>query len=223
MKYSIILVGLSILIGCTYRPKEKRLTRFNNDSGQITKSFYKKDNDTIEFKRIVVNDRHITLQSGQIFYGEYVLTHQRFTNIIHFNNDNRIIDSLISSISNQGLKDKLVDEKDVMFIQIVPDSAMGNIEALGFLNLRQEIEERIDVRLKNANLGEWFAGDMGAGGNMLFFINDWDKATVAVFEILNKEKLIDHVLIAKRIMTTKDDWNYEIVYPLDYEGVFNHM
>ena len=100
------------------------MTRFNNDSGQITKSFYKKDNDTIEFKRIVVNDRHITLQSGQIFYGEYVLTHQRFTNTIHFNNDNRIIDSLISSISNQGLKDKLVDEKDVMFIQIVPDSAM---------------------------------------------------------------------------------------------------
>ena len=223
MRYLIIIFGLCTLTNCTYRPKEKRLTQFNNDSGQIIKSFYKNANDTIEFKRIVLNDRHIKLQCGQIFIGEYALTRQRFTNVRQFTNDNRIIDSLINSISNEGLKDKLLDEKDVMFIQIVPDSTMGNIEALGFLNLRQEIEERIDERLRNENLGEWFAGDMGAGANMLFFINDWDRATVVVIEILRNENLIDHVLIAKRIMTAKDDWNYEIVYPLDYEGTFSEM
>jgi len=223
MKYFIIFLGLYVLTCCTYKPKEKRLTKFNKSSGQITKSFYKKENDTIVFKRILLNESRITLQEGQIYLGEYELTHQRLVNVRYFNNDNRIIDSLISSISNEGLKEKFVDQKDVMFIQIVPDSTMGNIEALGFLNLRQEIEEKIDDRLKNENLGEWFAGDMGAGGNMLFFINDWDNATVAVIQILNKEKLIDHILIAKRIMTTKDDWNYEIVFPLDYEGEFNDM
>jgi hypothetical protein len=223
MKYLIIVLGLNILINCTYRPKEKRLTRFNNNEGQIFRSFYKKESDTIEFKRIVLNDKDIVLQTGQIFLGEYGLTHQRFKNVRHFSNDNRPVDSLINSIVNEGLKPKLVDEKDVIFIQIIPDSTMGNVESLGFLNLRQEIEGRIDERLKSKNLGEWFAGDMGAGGNMLFFINDWDKGVTTVIEVLKEENLIDHVLIAKRIMIAKDDWNYEIVYPLEYEGVFNQM
>src|SRR5690606_21087117 len=200
MRYLIIIFGLCTLTNCTYRPKENRLTKFNNGSGQIIESFYKKVNDTIEFKRIVLTDRHVKLQCGQIFIGEYALTHQRFTNVRQFTNDNKIIDSLINSISNEGLKDKFLDEKEVMFIQIVPDSTMGNIESMGFLNLRQEIEERIDERLKNENLGEWFAGDMGAGANMLFFISDWDKASLAVIEVLKFEKLIDNVWIAKAIM-----------------------
>jgi hypothetical protein len=206
-----------------YRPKEKRLTEFSNNRGRIIKSFYKKDNDTINFQRILINDTDLMLQTGQIFVGEYALTHQRLKNVRHFNNDEKIIDSLTSYFLNEGHKSKLGDDRDVMFIQIVPDSTMGNIESLGFLNLRQDIEERIDERLKKKNLGEWFAGDMGAGGNMLFFINDWDNATKTVNEVLLEENLIEHVLIAKRIMTAKDDWNYEIVYPLEYEGVFNQM
>lgn len=223
MRLLVLFLGLCILTSCTYRPKEKRLAQFNNNNGNIRKSFYQKNNETIEFKRILLNDKDVTLQTGQIFLGEYALTHQRFHEIRHFNYDESIIDSLSRSIAAAGFKEKLVDEKDVMFIQIVPDSAMGNFEAFGFLNLRQEIEERIDQRLKDENLGEWFAGDMGAGGNMLFFINDWNKATEVVLEILEQEKLIHHVLIAKRIMVAQDDWSYEIVYPLGYEGVFNQM
>ena len=72
-------------------------------------------------------------------------------------------------------------------------------------------------------MGEWFAGDMGAGANMLFFITDWDKANEAVMEILREENLLDHVLITKRIGISEDDWKYEVVYPLEYEGVFNQM
>lgn len=197
--------------------------QFNNNSGRITKSFYKKNNDTIEFQRILLNDDDLILQTGQIFLGEYALTHQRFKNVRLFNNDTKAIDSLTTYFLNEGYKSKLADDKDVMFIQIIPDSAMGNLESLGFLNLRQDIEERIDERLKGKNLGEWFAGDMGAGGNMLFFINDWEQATETVNEVLREENLLDHVLVAKRIMTAKDDWNYEIVYPVEYEGVFNQM
>jgi hypothetical protein len=140
-----------------------------------------------------------------------------------FNYDLKIVDSLTNVFLNEGHKLKLGEERDVMFIQIIPDSTMGNMESLGFLNLRQDIEGRIDERLKSKNLGEWFAGDMGAGGNMLFFIDDWDNASETVTEILREENLIDHVLIAKRINTKTDDWNYEIVYPLEYEGIFNQM
>jgi hypothetical protein len=148
------------------------------------------------------------------------MSHQKFTEIIHLKIEDQIIDSLTNRFLNDGFVSKITAERDVMFIQIAPDSTMGNIDALRFLNLRQVIEDIIDERLQSKNYGEWFAGDMGAGGNMLFFINDWEKANEIVMEVLQEEDLIDHVLIAKRIFTSNDDWNYEIVYPLEYEGVF---
>ena len=117
----------------------------------------------------------------------------------------------------------MTTEKDVMFIQIIPDSTMGTFDQLRFLNFRQEIEGQIDEALHRKNLGEWFTGDIGAGANMLFFITDWDKANETVMKILEQENLLDHVLIAKRIGTSEADWNYEVVYPLEYEGIFNQM
>jgi hypothetical protein len=224
MKYLMALFVLMILFGCTYRPKEKRLSQFKMNDGLIIESFYKADSDTIDFKRLILNDKRLTLQEGQVFMGDGALTHQRFLNVMDVPNEEKTVDSLTASWMNEGFRKKLIeDEKDVMFIQIVPDSAMGNIDALRFLNLRQEVEQKIDEELQRKNLGEWFAGDLGAGANMLFFIENWDKASETVFDVLRKEDLIDHVLIAKRIMTAKDDWNYEIVYPQAYEGTFNQM
>ena len=214
---------LGFQTNCTYRPKEKRLTQFKNNDGKILTSFYRQNNDTIEFKRIVAYTSSITVQSGQIFLGEYALTHQRFKTAEKFNHDSRTIDSLTSQIVNEGLVTTLLEEREVMFIQIVPDSTMDNLDALGFLNLRQKIEGQIDEKLQINNLGEWFAGDLGAGANMLFFIDDWDKSMGTVIEVLRKENLLDHVLIAKRIMTSAEDWSYEIVYPIEYEGVFNPL
>jgi hypothetical protein len=179
--------------------------------------------DTIEFRRILTNDSRLFVQAGQVFLGEYALTHQRFRGREEFENKEAILDSLEASFSNQGLVTKMSTEKDVMFIQIIPDSTMGTFDALGFLNFRQEIEGEIDEALQSKNLGEWFAGDMGAGANMLFFITDWDKANELVMEILKQENLLDHVLITKRIGTSEADWNYEIIYPLEYEGIFNQM
>lgn len=179
--------------------------------------------DTIEFRRILTKDSQLIVQSGQVFLGEYALTHQRFSNVKWFRNEKTILDSLEASFNNEGLVTKLTIDKDVMFIQIIPDSTMGTFEVLRFLNFRQKIEEQIDEALQSKNLGEWFAGDMGAGANMLFFITDWDKANEAVMEILKQESLLDHVLVTKRIGTSEEDWNYEVVYPLEYEGIFNQM
>lgn len=100
---------------------------------------------------------------------------------------------------------------------------MSNLEALGFLNFRQEIEGKIDLALKQNNQGEWFAGDMGAGGNMLFFIDNWEQAIKTVKNELSNEDLLDHVLITKRLSIAPDDWTYEIVFPVEYHGVFNQM
>jgi hypothetical protein len=77
---------------------------------------------------------------------------QRFTSVQLL--DGEVIpDSLVNKLKDDGFHDNIFDDRDVMFIQIVPDSSMGSIEALGFLNLRQDIEGRIDARLKIENLG----------------------------------------------------------------------
>jgi hypothetical protein len=224
MKYFIVtILGFSILTGCTYRPKEKRLTKFQNESGQILESFYKKAGDTVEFKRILYSGESLRIQSGQIFVGDYALTHQKFDTVYFLTNSDTILDSLRTEFEHDGFAQRIMEDRDVMFVQIVPDSSMSNIDALRFLNLRQEIEEKIDVALQRKQLGEWFAGDMGAGGNMLFFIDDWPKSIETVTEVLKEEDLLDHVLIAKRIMTTKEDWCYEVVHPTGYQGIFSQM
>jgi hypothetical protein len=224
MKHLVSIFILVILFGCTYKPKEKRLSQFRLNDGLITGSFYRADSDTVSFKRLIVSDVRLILQEGEVFMGPGALTHQRFRHVSDVPNEVRAIDSLKAAWMKEGYGEKLVaGEKEVMFIQIVPDEGLSNIDALRFLNLRHEIEEKIDVEMESANLGDWFAGDLGAGANMLFYIENWDRALETVFDVLKKVNLIDHVLIAKRIMTAKDDWNYEVVYPQAFEGIFNYM
>jgi hypothetical protein len=222
-KYFFVFLGIITCFGCTYRPKQKRLGESRNSDKLILKTFYKRPNDTIAFTRILASDSEIVLQNGQLYRDEYALTHQRFDAVTTFKKRSEIMDSLSMRYEKEGWVAKLGNERDVMFIQIIPDSTMSNLESFGFVDLRQSVEDKIDEVLKRGNLGEWFAGDMGAGGNMLFFIDDWDSATELVLEVLNDEGLLEHVLITKRIMTGEDDWNYEIVYPVEFEGIFNSM
>src|SRR3569832_1046007 len=107
MKQLIILVlGFSILTGCSYRPREKRLTQFKNNESRILKAFFKISKDTIEFRRILSDDPQLVMQTGQIFFGKYALTYQRFKNVEEFKNEKSILDSLEASISNQGFATK---------------------------------------------------------------------------------------------------------------------
>src|SRR5690606_15058300 len=133
-----------------------------NEDNQILESFYKKTSDTIEFKRILSNGTTLRIQSGQIFLGEDALTYQKFNFVHQLANSDNILDSLRTQFKTDGFVEKILEDRDVMFVQIVPDSTMDNMDALGFLNLRQNIEGKIDDRLQSKNLGEWFAGDMGA-------------------------------------------------------------
>ncbi len=223
MRVVLAFIIFQILICCTYHPKEKRLTQFNLTDGQIVRSFYEKKGDTIEFTRLLAGDHQITMQTGQIFLGDYAMTLQRFKETKVYNKRNGLVDSLTQLCLAKGLRSKLYEDRDVMFIQIVPDPGIGNFESLGFLNLRQDVEGEIDNRFKQNRIGEWFAGDMGVGANMLFFVDDWERAITIVKQVLTEENLLDHVLIAKRIVTEENDWNYEIVYPPDFEGPFNSM
>ncbi|WP_157491440.1 hypothetical protein [Flammeovirga sp. SJP92] len=219
MKNLLSIFLITVIIGCSYKPNEKRLLNFQNHNAEILTSLYRIDTDTLQIARIISNDGKQLLKLGKIWMGDYAITHQEFISTTEIKNK----DSIQKAYKRDGYTHQLMNERDVMFIQIVPDSGMSEIEAFGFLNFRQEMEDKIDLALKQKHQGEWFAGDMGAGGNMLFFIDNWEQAIKTVKNELANEDLLDHVLITKRLNTAPDDWTYEVVFPVEYEGVFNQM
>lgn len=219
MKNLLNFFLIAVIIGCNYKSNEKRLLNFQNHNSEILTSLYRIDLDTVQLVRVINNNGNLLLKLGKIWMGDFGLIHQEFISTSEIND----IDSIQKIYEREGYVNQLSKERDVMFIQIVPDSSMNTLEALGFLNFRQEIEGKIDLALQRNNLGEWFAGDMGAGGNMLYFIDNWEQAIKTVKNVLANEDLLDHVLITKRLSTAPDDWAYEIVFPVEYEGVFNQM
>lgn len=213
-----------LLFSCSYYPKEKRLDNFQyNNSSIILSSLYKINVDTVEFRRILKDDSKLLVQYGQLFTGQYALGYQRLAAATTLEYESKVFDSLSHVYQMQGFRPHFVDAPAILFIQIVPDSSMNNLQSLGFLNLRQMVEDKINASLQAKNLGEWVAGDMGAGANMLFSVSDWDAARATALVILEEEQLLDHVLIAKRIIISEDDWLYEVTYPVTYQGIFNAM
>jgi len=219
MKWILIVMGF-IFIGCASRPNERRLSDFKNNEGRIQRSFYKKVNDTLEFRRFIVNGEVATVQFGQIFQGPYGLNEQKIKHSIQLTKSTVALDSLSRLFQASGYQSKFLDDKEELIVQIVPDSTMVHWEQLGFTRLKQQTEEQIDARLKKLHQGEWFASD---SPSMLFYVKDWETAIPVVVEVLKEEKLIDHILMARRIKTTPGEWHYEVIYPLEYEGVFNNM
>jgi len=110
---------------------------------------------------------------------------------------------------------------EVLFVQIQPT---GFKDEMQLLDKRQEIEDKLSKVLESRKLGEWFAGDLGpGGGNMLYTVTDIDKSLQVVLEVLQQNKLDKSVLIGKRILVAKDDWFYEVIYPIKYSGNFKTM
>lgn len=184
----------------------------------MVSTFYKKDGDTLRFRKIVRRNSRLLCLSGTLLE-EKAIIHQSFT----YNSAVELgMDSLTSLLLSQGF-DYPEGEETEMFIQIVPDSAMSTFQFFKFMNLRQNLEDEVDEKLKESNLGKWSGGDMGAGANMLFTIRDWDNAMKVVTKVLHEEGLLNHVLIARRIMLSHDNWTYDVVYPVEYQGIFNPM
>lgn len=114
-----------------------------------------------------------------------------------------------------------VKGNEVLFVQIQPS---GFKDEMQMLNKRQEIENKLSEALENKNLGQWFAGDLGPGGaNILYTIVDIDKSLQVVLRVLHDNDLEKQVLIGRRVLVSKEDWFYEVIYPANYSGQFNTM
>ncbi|MEM9679988.1 MAG: hypothetical protein AAF901_06660 [Bacteroidota bacterium] len=111
---------------------------FQNNNSEILTSLYKFENDTVQIVRILNKDGNLSLKLGKIWMGDYALINQEFTSTIKIADK----DSTQAKYEGEGFKSRLYNERDVMFIQIIPDSSMSNLEVLGFLNYRQEIEKK---------------------------------------------------------------------------------
>ena len=92
------------------------------------------------------------------------------------------------------------------------------------MNERNTLEEAIEDELVGRHLGEWSASDLGPGGmNMLYSVTSIDSSLSVVVRTLEAHQVQQRARIARRLMTKSDDWRYEVVYPVNFNGSFNTM
>ncbi|MEZ4803010.1 MAG: hypothetical protein R2797_09580 [Gelidibacter sp.] len=208
----ITIFALSCNNQTNHKPTEKV------DIKYLSSNYKNKTEGIIEFSRIVKDSSNLNLIEGEISFNENYNTLQKITK-------KRIVseselDSIKSSLKNKGYRESFDNIGKIIFVQMQPK----NENDLQVLDLRHSMEEKIHKKLNSNGLGEWIAGDLGPGGaNMLFKVTEWEKSIQLIMDILNQENLLDKSLIMKRLNTAEDDWNYEIIYPIDYDGVFNQM
>ena len=188
------------------------------DMEYISSSYRNETEDKIEFSRIVKDSSSFNLIEGEIRFNAYFNTVQTITNKKIISESN--IDSIKSSLQEKGYHENFDSFEKIVFVQIQPK----NKHDIQILDLRHSIEDKVHNILKDNEIGEWIAGDLGPGGaNMLFEVRHWGRAISLIMKILNQEGILNQSLIVKRLNTSKNDWNYKIIYPIDYEGVFNQM
>ena len=182
-------------------------------------SYYKNETEgKIEFGRMIKDSSNLNLIEGEISFNENYNTLQKITNKKIVSESE--VDSIKSLFNNRGYRESFDNIGKVIFVQMQPK----NENDLDVLDLRHSIEDKIHEKLNSNGVGEWIAGDLGPGGaNMLFKVTEWKKSIQLIMDILNQENLLDKSLIMKRLNTAEDDWNYEIIYPIDYDGIFNQM
>lgn len=186
------------------------------DIKYVSSNYKNETEGKIEFSRIVKNNSRLNLIEGQISFDENYNTFQKITNKRIVSESE--VDSIKSTLKNKGYRESFDNIRKVIFVQLQPK----NENDLQVLDLRHSMEEKIHEKLNNNELGKWIAGDLGPGGaNMLFEVTEWEKSIELIMDILNQENLLDKSLVIKRLNTAEDDWNYEIIFPIDYNGVFN--
>jgi hypothetical protein len=180
---------------------------------------YSKQDTIIHVKRLTFSDTAFALLSYDINTSQPEATSQSFISAQAFANENEAA----SAVQSEGTVFNWIPFKAIptLFVQIAPSAFIDDEHAL---NIRQDIEQKIEGALKAKRLGDWTAGDLGPGGaNMLFEVSNTDAAMSVILQILSKEGLDTKVTIARRIYTEAEDWFYEVLYPTQYNSVFMSM
>lgn len=196
--------------------KKQQAGRGNkNNAPKEIWTIYDRQDTLVHVKRLMNTDSGLTLFTYDINSADPIATRQVSVNSKKLSGDSEAASAKAQSTNYQWIPYK---PATVLFIQVEPSGFKDEMEAL---NRRHEIEDKIDEALKAKGFGEWIAGDLGPGGlNMLYAVPDIDQATPVMLDILAKNRLDKKAIIARQLDVAKDDWFYEIIYPLNFTGVF---
>lgn len=180
-------------------------------------TLYSKSDKLYHVKRLVSANGNYNLLTYDINTSQPEEAHQTFISrqIVNVSELNKI------KSDNASFNWAPFKGKPVLFVQMQYTHFKDQMVAL---NKRQEIEQHINEKLQSQALGQWIAGDIGPGGaNMIFEVQDIEGAKAIILSILTREGLNKAALIGRRVNTSAEDWFYEVVYPLDYNGEFLTM
>ena len=73
--------------------------------------------------------------------------------------------------------------------------------------------------LNNTAVSNYLDFDNGVG-IAEYFTKNFDAAFQTIFSLLEREGMLDDILLGQRVYVADDDYNVEILYPIKYEGTF---
>lgn len=207
IEYISIFFTVLLIISCSNQASQNKL--YSNKSYYHTNTYYKTFNDTIYYSRYLEDSLSLTRLFGSITIDSLRFTTQNIldSQVI---NKNQKYDS-VNDLIMIGYRNKGMIGENIMRVKLLPN----NYNFLEVLSLRHEMEEEIDSIFHEERTGSWFAGD---SGNMLFEISNWDKSLDIVIKVATNRNINDQILIARSVYISEDNWNYDIVYPLYFEG-----
>lgn len=181
-------------------------------------TIYKLEDTIVHIKRFLSCDTGLTLLYYEINISEPEAAKQTLINT----------ESLADEQAANRIKLESADfnwtpykEMPTLFVQIEGSVFKDEYEAI---LRRQGLEKSIETALQTNKLGQWTGGDVGPGGaNMLFEVNNIDKAISTIIDVLKKSGLDKKTIIGRRINTDAEDWFYEVIYPTNFNGDFITM
>ncbi|MFT4595466.1 MAG: hypothetical protein ACI9UR_001440 [Bacteroidia bacterium] len=219
---ALIILFLSVFIsGCHYQPIEKKFAHFQNNDFEIVKSYHRITSEAIYFMRLLGKGADAVLLQGSISIDETSPIVQTLSSNETLEISASTVDSITKMAQGSGFVVDSVFSQEVILVQVVPDSALDNLNALRFSTFRHRLEGKFGAELSKNENGHWLSSELGiSGANMLYEVKDWNKALISIEDVLAKEGVQEDALIARRIWLSEDAWIYEIVFPREYEGVF---
>ncbi|VAX28780.1 hypothetical protein MNBD_IGNAVI01-2922 [hydrothermal vent metagenome] len=203
---TIALLVMAINLNGKDVDKSSETTNFT-----ILSSGYKiVETEKIEFNRIVKYLDKFYHIEGSVSFDDEGNTLQTISEKKEISEDD--IKSISANMKNEDFKSTLFNDQQVVLVHFVSKDLNS---------LRTEISHKIKEELVKNDLWESSDISMFDGTvNLEFEVKDWNKALSLIYKFLIEEKIIEKCLIGKRVYFEEEDYNYEVVYPIDYEGSF---
>ncbi|MBJ6110307.1 hypothetical protein JAO73_14885 [Hymenobacter sp. BT523] len=186
--------------------------------------YYARAGDTLHVARLLEAEHRIALHRATLVEGHAMAQRPAPVRRVPADSLESVKRQLLSHYPWRPYASKYPEE---LFVQVDPAAEHRKetlLNVIAIMNERGNLEDAIGEALELEHLGQWVAGDLGPGGmNMLYEVNSATTALPVVVKTLEARQAQGRARIARRLMTSADDWRYEVVYPVDFSGAFNSM